>query len=336
MNSKLNPLGIAIFVSAWVAGCATTPQSITYVEAQPIKESESAEPLIVKVSTSLPLPGQLKSLPDSKEKVVDSKEKPWVVIEEANKSASHNPEQYGYFNAIMQYDYALGALYQVYAAPLKLTDIQLQPGEKIMGKPASGDTVRWVMGVGTSKVDGQVRQHVYVKPTKPGLHTTLSINTDKRTYHIELRSYKETYMAAVNWRYPHEEIELMQEQITKEKAESDLVTAPQVSLDQINSNYKVRVVQGKPKWTPIAVFDDGKKTFIEFPKEMLNREAPALFVLSSGNETQLVNYRVKNNYYIVDRLFERAELRVGQEDQDVVQLISGSYKSLSLFDDSGV
>jgi type IV secretion system protein TrbG len=73
-------------------------------------------------------------------------------------------------------------------------------------------------------------------------------------------------------------------------------------------------------WTPVQVFDDGAKTFVRFPPAMLNREAPALFVVSSTKGTQLVNYRVKNETYIVDRLFDQAELRVGQPDQEIVRI----------------
>lgn len=337
MKAKHNTL-LTVSLVFLAAGCATAPEPVTYVQAKPVAE-EPVAAKVVKVATPMPMPGQLKNLPKPKEQnspeALDQPD-PLSVIDQANQLASQNPEKYGYFNAIQQYDYSLGALYQVYTAPLKLTDIQLQPGEKIMGKPAAGDTVRWVMGVGTSRVEGQVRQHVYVKPTKPNLHTTLSINTDKRTYHIELHSYPETYMVAVNWRYPHEELQKMQDQLAHEQAEKEKVIAPQVNIDQLNSNYTVQVMQGSPRWVPTNVFDDGQKTFIQFPKEMLNREAPALFVLSSGNETQLVNYRVRNNYYIVDRLFERAELRLGQKDQDVVQLIRSQYRTASSYQNDGV
>jgi type IV secretion system protein VirB9 len=80
-------------------------------------------------------------------------------------------------------------------------------------------------------------------------------------------------------------------------------------------------VHGRPQWVPTQVFDDGHKTFIRFPEAMLDREAPALFVVSSTGDTQLVNYRVKADTYIVDRLFESAELRLGQQDQEIVQII---------------
>jgi len=55
------------------------------------------------------------------------KRRPWNVIENANRESAQNPDSYGYHNAIMRYDFEDGELYQVYAAPLKLTDIQLEP-----------------------------------------------------------------------------------------------------------------------------------------------------------------------------------------------------------------
>ena len=70
----------------------------------------------------------------------------------------------------------------------------------------------------------------------------------------------------------------------------------------------------------MKVFDDGRKTFIQFPEEMLSREAPVLFVIGEGGNVQLVNYRVKDDYYIVDRLFRKAELRAGREGNVVVRI----------------
>jgi type IV secretory pathway VirB9-like protein len=102
--------------------------------------------------------------------------------------------------------------------------------------------------------------------------------------------------------------------------EGKATTASNGNLEAINFSYRITVEKGKPLWVPLQIFDDGRKTFIRFPTAMLNREAPALFVLSSTNEIQLVNYRVKNDFYVVDRLVERAELRVGQKDQEIVRI----------------
>ena len=41
----------------------------------------------------------------------------------------------------------------------------------------------------------------------------------------------------------------------------------------------------------------------------------------SCNEPALVNYRVQGNYYVVDRLFAAAELRLGSDPQRIVRIV---------------
>jgi type IV secretion system protein VirB9 len=324
-----------------IAACAARTPPPRYVPAQPLKEPPRA-PAVVEVPKPMPLPGQLRKVPPqhgpaavvkpclarsldqaSTRKNQSACTEVASVIDAANEKALQNPDRSGYFNAVMTYDFTPGALYQIYTAPLRLTAIQLQPGEKVVGKPAAGDTVRWIMGLGRAAAAGGEQQHVYVKPTRPGLDTTLVVTTDRRTYFLELHSFEDTYMAAVQWRYPQDEIAQLESAAAREDALDRTTTATSISLESINFAYAVKIAKGRPGWAPVQVFDDGRKTFIRFPRTMLNREAPALFVLSSSNETQLVNYRVKNDYYIVDRLFDRAELRVGQKDQEIVDIVRG-------------
>lgn len=313
---------LSIFFATGLFSSCVSRVPPRYVRATAITEP-AKPPAIVEVPRPLPLPGQLKRSPASRNGAKPRADKDVTVedvIEEANRKAAAGPAEDAYFNAIMTYDFAPGALYQVYAAPLRLTAIQLQPGEKVIGKPAAGDTARWVMGVGRSGAGEGEQQVLYLKPTKPGLHTTLAINTDRRTYYLELSSFEETYMAAVQFRYPQDELADLQAAATREAAFARATTATNVNLDALNFGYRVTVEKGRPIWTPVQIFDDGKKTFIRFPAAMLNREAPALFVLSSTNETELVNYRMKNDFYVVDRLLEKAELRLGQKDQEIVRI----------------
>lgn len=81
----------------------------------------------------------------------------------------------------------------------------------------------------------------------------------------------------------------------------------------------IEVVDGKPPWKPRVVFDDGAKTYLRFDASLLHGEPPALFVLEH-DEAQFVNYRVKGDLYIVDRIFRVAELRLGPHEPDVVRL----------------
>lgn len=290
-------------------GCtaqASAPLQEATVEPEPVKRTAAVRPTALANNNPLPLPVASATAKPGK---------PWRVIEKANKSSAQNPHAYGYFNSIMNYDYVPGFLFKVYTAPLRITDIQLQPGEKIIGTPVAGDVVRWVLGTGQSVQDGKEQQHLYVKPTQPDLKTTMVITTNKRTYHIELHSYKETYMAAVTWNYPQESLALQQER-EKETTETG------VSIERLYFDYDIDVKKGrKPAWLPEKIFDDGRKTFIRFPEDMLNREAPVLFVMGRGaKEGQLVNYRMKNDYYVVDRLFDRAELRLGTKKQTIVEI----------------
>ena len=182
--------------------------------------------------------------------------KPWNVIERANRSSQRNPDAFGYMNAIMKYDYEAGQLYQVYCAPLRITDIQLEPGEALTSEPVGGDVVRWILARTKSKLDGLDQEHIYVKPTRPGLKTTLSINTNVRTYHIELTSYEKTYMPAVSWNYEQYNMKQL-------RLESAASIEPKVNISSLNFRYNIDVKKGRrPAWLPLKVFDDGRKTFI--------------------------------------------------------------------------
>jgi type IV secretion system protein VirB9 len=127
-------------------------------------------------------------------------------------------------------------------------------------------------------------------------------------------------MVAIRWRYPQDEVADVERAAARDEALAQNTVATNVNLDALNFAYKVSVEKGHPSWTPTRVFDDGRKTFVRFPASMLNREAPVLFVLSAAGEIQIVNYRVRDDYYVVDRLFERAELRLGQKDQEIVRI----------------
>lgn len=243
---------------------------------------------------------------------------PLQTIDYANQSARQSPDEASYTNAIMSYGYTSGALFQIHTAPLRLTDIQLEPGEEIIGKPAAGDTVRWVLGVNKSVQDGQPQQHILIKPVASGLATTLVINTNRRTYLLELTSHKETYMAAVSWHYPQR---IQRASLDRLRAQAlRQPPTPSIDLDNLNFAYRVEARQGNPRWTPTRVFDDGRRVFIRFPAGFQQGEAPALFVTARDGQAQMVNYRVRNGHYIVDRLFSAAELRVGGDAADVVRI----------------
>ncbi len=303
-----------------IASCASTSKAPVYAQAVAVPDTPLPRTIIVPAPQApAGMPGQMKRLPSAVNKP-GPKPPPQKVVADANKRAAQSPDPKDTFNAIVQYSYEPGTLYQVFAAPMRITDLALQPGERIVGQPACGDTVRWVLAQGESIDHGVAQSHIYLKPTRSGLETNLAINTDRHAYMLELHSYEETYMAAINWRYPQEEVVKSHADAVADRAKEN-EASPVVGLSSLNFNYEVKVVKGKPAWTPIQAFDDGRRAFIRFPQAMLVREAPALFVLRN-KEIQLVNYRVKDDVYVVDRLFDAAELHVGGKDAEEIVRIT--------------
>ncbi len=236
-------------------------------------------------------------------------------IAKANRAATIAPDTRTFINAAQTYPFSDGLLYEVYTAPGRVTDITLQPGE-ILGAVASGDTVRWVIGDTTSGAGADKRTHVLVKPFAAGLSTNLVITTDRRTYHLALVSTAATAMAALSWSYPQDALIALKN--AQGQAESATPVATGLDVDQLQFNYAIS--GDHPSWRPLRTFDDGRQTFIEFPATLGVGEAPPLFLVAAKGEAQLVNYRVRGRFYIVDRLFDNAELRLGTKHQDVVRI----------------
>jgi len=226
----------------------------------------------------------------------------------------------GWQGATQLFVYAPGGLYQVYAAVGQVTDIVLQEGETLSdtGAVAAGDTVRWVIGEAASGSGTSRRTHILVKPTDPGLRTNLVINTDKRTYHVELRSTSATYMASVGWSYPQDELIAVRARI--EAAAAVASTQVQAGIDPAKLDFSYRLSGASPPWKPVQVFDDGAKTYLLFPETIAQSELPPLFLIGERKKAELVNYRVSGRYMVVDRLFSVAELRLGSKRQQVVRI----------------
>jgi type IV secretion system protein VirB9 len=318
----LRPIRSILIASASalaLAACAgrTPPPSIAYDSAEfqaAVIETEPPRPVeVVTIAKPLPLPGQLLPPPSARRRA--DKRPPTVQVDAANKAALQEPNTHGYINAIQVYPFTQGALYRLYAAPERVSDIALQPGETLTAV-AAGDTVRWVVGDTTSGSGETRRVHVLVKPFAPGLTTNLVIATDRRAYHLQLDSTDNTAMAAISWTYPQDLLLALQRR--NENADAAKPVASGVILENLRFRYAIS--GDTPPWRPVRAFDDGSKVFIEFPARIDQGEAPPLFVVGPEGDNQLVNYRVRRNYYIVDRLFAAAELRLGIDPQRVVRI----------------
>jgi type IV secretion system protein VirB9 len=284
-------------------------QPATRIDEDPVREVR-----IVERVETLPLPGQLRRVTSTSPRPDIS---PTEAIRRGVAEARIEPSEDGYVNAVQVFPYSEGALYRLYCAPGQITDIALQPGEDLVSVSA-GDTVRWVVGDTRSGSGATSRAHVLVKPHSSGLTTNLMIATDRRTYYLELESTDAAYMAALSWRYPGDELEQIRADYAGEASRTPNSIAPGISLDQMNFDYHIS--GDSPDWKPIRAFDDGRQVFIQMPESIGATDMPPLFVMGGSGDAELVNYRVRGRYYVVDRLFDVAELRHGGRRQEVVRI----------------
>ncbi len=313
--SRTSTLGALLLSATALAGCATTqkPPEISYDDAAPaVQTADPPGPVqVVELPRPLPLPGQMKPVEESRR--TPEPTDPTARVNQANAAARVQPVRDGFINAMQVYPYTGGALYQVYTAVGQITDIALQPGEQLVGSGpvAAGDTVRWIIGDTQSGSGATLQVHILVKPTRADLMTNLVINTNLRTYHLELRSTERTYMASVSWQYPQDQLIALRRQNAQAEAARPIATG----VDLANINFRYAIEGDRAPWRPLRAYDDGRQVFIEFPRGIGQGEMPPLFVVGpEGNTSELVNYRVRGNYMIVDRLFAAAELRFGAGD----------------------
>lgn len=256
-------------------------------------------------------------------------------IRAANAEALAPSRADGFVNAAQVFGYETGRVYEVWTAPMRITTITLETGERIISK-AAGDTERWMIGDTTSGEGDRQQVQILIKPFRAGIATNMVITTNRRMYLLSLKAGESTeaFNALVTWTYPAPVLPTPTPATeATATAEASAATPPPPTV--INRDYRIRAGWwGRPDWTPVSVSDDGRQTFITFPESLGSTEAPPLFVIGLTGEAELVNWRKQGNVYVVDRLFERAELRLGGENPRVVRIERRSRGSSSAEDRS--
>ena len=330
MNRSPAPIRLSILLPALAAtACAgrdkvetvaASPPAASLVEARLVPEAPPsrevppvlAEPVVQPLPPPVPPPVPPPSV--AGEAPVQPAGPPLTRVAAANREAVREPSRAAWQGAVQVYAWTEGALYRLYTAPEHVSEIALEPGETLVSV-AAGDTVRWVIGDTVSGAGPARRTHVLVKPTVPGLRTNLVIATDRRVYHVSLQSTAGAAMASMSWSYPRDAMKVLDRADDLPPPE----TVAGVSLEDLEFGYAIE--GDDPPWRPLRAFDDGMQVFIEFPAGLAQGEAPPLFVSGEEGGTELVNYRLRGRFYVVDRLFDRAELRLGARRQEVVRIV---------------
>jgi len=245
-------------------------------------------------------------------------------VRQAYLNKSDKPVQSGFatFYPYRQYEEPT-----VHCAPGRIAEIVLASDEKITSATV-GDSVRWMvvpeqnkirikacpqgctMGVGAAAAQPAVA-------AAPTVHATnLIIDSDRRTYHIKLQAGPQARaMESFAFIYPNDiaAAETARAQALRRAAAQATADPPA----HLNFNY--RITGPSVPWKPVQAFDDGSHEYLLFANTAaLESDMPSLYV-GQGTTQELVNYQVRQNYYIVDRLYADAALTqgVGSDRQTV-------------------
>lgn len=218
----------------------------------------------------------------------------------------------------------------IVCAVLQVCDVALQPGE-LVNSIHLGDTARWTIDPAITGSGNNEVQHLVIKPMDVGLETSLDVFTNLRAYHIQLRSHRTQYMPKVAFTYPEDSLakwEAFKKRETKDREEKTIPKTGEY-LSDLNFDYEI-TSDSDVGWKPVRVYNDGQKTIIQMPPSMSQTEAPTLLIVRkeggvfTDDETEIVNYRVQGDRYIVDSIFNRAILIAGVGgDQDSVTIQKG-------------
>ena len=216
-------------------------------------------------------------------------------------------------NATMTFAYAPNQLYKIYCRRGYLTDLAFRKGETIQFV-GGGDTAGWA--VSSATVDGI--PHLYIKPVVEVSTTNLIVTTNKRSYQLIVHS-ADWYNPMVSWTYAAEDHQdMLRNEQKNEAARTAAVHATDV--ESLDFSYKVK---GKnAEYRPETVFSDGMRVYLKFNK-LPQRQVP-IFIQEKGSRMMtLVNYQQKDNYYIIDAPFERAQLRVSEHENVTIEHKAG-------------
>lgn len=213
----------------------------------------------------------------------------------------------------------------VICAPLQVCDIELQPGEEVRSVQV-GDNIRWSVEPAVTGVAPEEVQHVVVKPMDVGLRTSLVVTTDRRTYRLQLSSDRSRYMSSVTFAYPEDahrrwsalSHSASRNERPKDTAQQAAGSKPKMRTDVLRAlSFGYELEGDNPPWKPVRVYNDGLQTVIEMPFAMKQTEAPTLLVVRAeggiftDDDVVQVNFHAEGTKYLVDMVFDVADLVVG-------------------------
>lgn len=208
---------------------------------------------------------------------------------------------------LVQFEYDPDQTYLILGRPRSVTHVEFAPDEKIV-TVAAGDSKNWELTPTANK------RHLFIKPTYDQTETSMTVLTDKRSYQFVLRSTSggAKWYQRVTWRRDQTmmlDVPPAEEDKPAQNLERRQDPSETFSPEKLNFGFSIT---GEAEFKPLSVFDDGRFTWIKLPAAI--QEMPALFALVDGSDFQLVNYVVKGEYIVAQKVITSGVLKLGKAE----------------------
>lgn len=213
-------------------------------------------------------------------------------------------------NRIVRYTYSPDVIFRIQSLPNLTTHLELGEDEGVKETPAIGDQAQWMVTGGP--------RHLFIKPLRFDLETSLTVVTNKRTYQFQLisgRAAGAQVFQKVSFMYPDREMEVKLRKETETAAVeaeqnrlAGQVVATNVDPAMLDFGFKI---EGDAPFRPRTAYTNGKFTFLVMPN---TQDSPAIFLLDDDDKPSLINYQVKANMIVVERLANKLLLKLGDAE----------------------
>lgn len=227
---------------------------------------------------------------------------------------------------IRQYAYHMGVVFELPVTVGMHTHIQMGEDEVLIEKPRMGETVQW-------RVSGNSK-NIYIKALTPGVSTSMTLVTDRRTYQFDLRATQNASerVQMAHFTYPDDDERFMLDTDRREAEKKSKLDAEKVAeaseaarkkstelSDQPVSPSQLSFyrVEAKEPWSRIQAYDDGRRTWVRMP--LGTQDLPAIFMVDEKGLLMPVNYTIterktptERDVLVVERVSPQWSLRIGR------------------------
>lgn len=194
---------------------------------------------------------------------------------------------------IQSIEFKPDTVFQLQGAPGYAVTVELSPDEQVENV-AVGDSNAW-------QVTANHRGDLLFVKTLQAVPTNMTVVTNVRFYNFELVPASPEQIAyTVRFHYP---------------APSDSATASADDAPSANGQGRYKL-GGDKALRPSAISDDGRHTYISWPRD---RSLPAVYALNEAGKETLVNGMMRDDVFVIDsvsqRLVFRMDKRVARADR---------------------